>query len=802
MGGGTSKSQQQQPAASVPAETAPVVEDQPVPAPPAEPLIYTDSQTPSASGDKRNRNDEKSYVRREKAKHTIKFCGNDMPGGDGKSVRVVLPTNAVKSDDVLALLKSSLKDFFVFSDDPAKIDIVMKAMVYETFMAGEFLMVEGDPGTNLHIVESGQLEVTINGEFIRNMERGAIVGELALLYDAPRSATVKCLSDVSAWSLARDVFKSIQAASASAEHAQRARWLLGTDSLAGLSPVDLSRLMNVMQDHTYPGGEVLYQEGVASMKCLMVLKGRVGIYSSNDPAGVSPPQLDRMHCIVRPTALQAGMSERFPAPAMGSLPENVDASEDNDVLEKTPVGSSRKFGSGISSYYITEVGPGCLLGFGSMRGKGGLSDAWVWKPGEGGVSSHLAVVKGAQCECLEFTLDVFERLFSTVENAVTMRRTGTTKVNRPAVVEELREFDQTKFMVRHCLGCGSFGSVTFADYGDEKFALKTLGKAHLLDTGQLKHVLDERKLLSRMKCPFILSLYGTYQTPHKLVFVTEVLECGDLWGAIHEEDDHIERRGLPVDLTVFYAASLVVALAYIHEKGIAYRDLKPENIMIDSNGYLRIIDFGFAKVIPYVETRSSGAVEIHSKSYTLCGTPEYLAPEFVCNQGHDASVDLWALGVVIYEMFVSVTPFAARRPDNVTELFTNIANTKVSLCVLACNVNVYWLCNLTVLSLYLLQKNGLNLNATLDTQSGGETARALISELLKHEPAERIGIRQGSTRYILDHEFFDNIDIASLSKCKMMAPWKPPKKVDFDDDMDDIPTIRPYHGNQKLFESF
>jgi serine/threonine protein kinase len=742
----------------------------------AEAGIFNDSPTPSSTnGDRKNRADEKNYIRREKAKHTIKFCGNDMPGGDGKSVRVVLPTNEAKSADVLALLKTSLKDFFVFSDDPAKIDIVMKAMVPETFSVGEFLMVEGDPGTCLHIVESGKLEVTINGEFIRNMERGAIVGELALLYDAPRSATVKCMSDVKAWSLARDVFKSIQAASASAEHAQRARWLLGTDSLAGLSPVDLSRLMNVMQDCTYEGGRELFQEGVASMKCCMVIKGKIGIYSSNDPTGVSPQQLDKMHCIVRPSALQTGLSERFPAPLLvGSLPERS-ASEPDVAFEKTPVGSSRKFGSGISSYYITEVGPGCLLGFGSLRGKGGLSDAWVWKPGEGGVSTHLAVVKGLSCECLEFTLDVFERLFSVVEDALVLRRQGTTKVNRPSIINALRTFDQTKFVVQHCLGCGSFGSVTYAKYEDEKYALKTLGKAHLLDTGQLKHVLDERKLLSQMKCPFILRLYGTYQTPHKVVFVTEVLECGDLWGAIHEEDDHIERRGLPPPLAVFYTACLVVALAYIHEKGIAYRDLKPENIMIDSNGYLRIIDFGFAKVIPYVETRSSGVVEIHSKSYTLCGTPEYLAPEFVCNQGHDASVDLWALGVVIYEMFLSVTPFAARRPDNVTELFTNIANTK---------------------------KNGLNLNASLDTQAGGETARSLITELLKHEPAERIGIRQGSTRYILDHDFFDTIDIASLSKCNMTAPWKPPKKVDFDDDIDDIPTIRPYHGNQKLFEMF
>ena len=142
-----------------------------------------------------------------------------------------------------------------------------------------------------------------------------------------------------------------------------------------------------------------------------------------------------------------------------------------------------------------------------------------------------------------------------------------------------------------------------------------------MDTGQLKHVADERKLLAKMKSPFILKLYGTFQTPHKIVFVTEILECGDLWGIIHEVDEFVDNRGLPPALVVFYTACLVLGLAYIHEKGVAYRDLKPENVMLDRQGYLRIIDFGFAKVIPYTESTMSGTVVVHSKSYTLCGTP-------------------------------------------------------------------------------------------------------------------------------------------------------------------------------------
>ena len=292
-------------------------------------------------------------------------------------------------------------------------------------------------------------------------------------------------------------------------------------------------------------------------------------------------------------------------------------------------GSSRKIATNVSSYFITEVGEGCLLGFGAMRGKAKLEDAWIWQPGKGGISTHMAVVTSEECECLEFTIDVYERLFDEVETSLLLRRMGTTKIatTNTSSLPEMRKFEVSKFVVKQCLGCGSFGSVTLAQYaGKEMFALKTLGKAHLLDTGQLKHVLDEQRLLSKMKCPFILKLFGTYQTDHKLVFVTEVLECGDLWGIIHEVDEHVMNRGLPAPLVTFYTASLILALAYIHEKGIAYRDLKPENIMLDKNGYLRIIDFGFAKVIPYTETSATGEVVVHSKSYTLCGTPGNFYP--------------------------------------------------------------------------------------------------------------------------------------------------------------------------------
>jgi serine/threonine protein kinase len=100
----------------------------------------------------------------------------------------------------------------------------------------------------------------------------------------------------------------------------------------------------------------------------------------------------------------------------------------------------------------------------------------------------------------------------------------------------------------------------------------------------------------------------------------------------------------PNDVSLFYIAEIILALQYLHDKHVAYRDLKPENLLIGSDGHLRITDFGFAK-------------KIVDRSYTLCGTPEYLAPEIIMDQGHNHGVDWWALGILIYEMLSGSPPF-------------------------------------------------------------------------------------------------------------------------------------------------
>ena len=114
---------------------------------------------------------------------------------------------------------------------------------------------------------------------------------------------------------------------------------------------------------------------------------------------------------------------------------------------------------------------------------------------------------------------------------------------------------------------------------------------------------------------------------------------------------------------MMYSAQVCLMFEYLHSKNIIYRDLKPENILIDNEGYLKLTDFGFAK---YCETRT----------YTLCGTPEYLAPEIIMSKGYDKGVDYWALGCLLYELYLSRTPFSA---DFANKIFQNIIASQKTL---------------------------------------------------------------------------------------------------------------------------
>lgn len=201
------------------------------------------------------------------------------------------------------------------------------------------------------------------------------------------------------------------------------------------------------------------------------------------------------------------------------------------------------------------------------------------------------------------------------------------------------------FQILRTLGTGSFGRVHLVRsvHNNRYYAIKVLKKAQVVKMKQVEHTNDERRMLKLVEHPFLIRMWGTFQDPRNLFMVMDYIEGGELFSLLRKS------QRFPNPVAKFYAAEVVLALEYLHSHAIIYRDLKPENILLDKNGHIKITDFGFAKEVPDV-------------TWTLCGTPDYIAPEVVTTKAYNKSVDWWSLGILIYEMLTGYTPFYDQTP--------------------------------------------------------------------------------------------------------------------------------------------
>lgn len=613
---------------------------------------YHDLEFPSRGG-----NDTEAEFRKSRA---AVIASEPIP----ETLEIICSKVKKTASETSLIVKAIQTNDFLSRLDDEQIAMMVDLLMASRFKPGQEVIKEGSEGNSMYIVAAGELLVTQGGRNLRTLNTGDVFGELAILYNCKRTATVKAKTAVHLWCMERQTYRTIITNKSKKKREQLMGFLKTSRTLKDLNDVQLSKIIDSMEEVKYQDKDVIVREGAEGNTFYIILKGEVLVTKN---VNGHQKQIRRM-----------GKGEHFGEQAL-----------------------------------IREV----------LRTATCTADGPV--------------------TCFSIDKEVFEETIPVehlelFDDSKVMQEAQAPPKSSPSSTLRLKDlvpvvYQEGRFQGDPVtLGVGGFGRVdlmTTVNHG-KYYAMKRVSKKHIVAKRQEEHMLFEKKILKATQCDFIVRLHAAFKDTRYIYMVMEFCGGGEIWTKLKE----VGRFDEPI--TVFCTACVVEAYAYLHKKNIMYRDLKPENLMLDVKGYAKLVDFGFAKELVRGE-----------KTYSFVGTPEYMAPEIIKNQGHDFAVDFWSLGILIFELLVGSPPFSSTEPQ---KIYAKILD----------GVLKY--------PPYL-----------------SEASKSIISKLCRPRPGQRLGNTKNGIKDVRHHRWFSSMNWHKLRMCQLDAPTvrlirKGPSYINFD----------------------